>query len=401
MKILFLCNKSPYPPKEGGPIAMNMIVEGLIHAGHQVKVLAINSNKYYINPDDIPETYRKQTGLELVDVDLSVRPLKAFLNLFSGKSFHVERFKSAKFRERLTGILKNEEFDVVQFEMLYMSAYLDTVKKHSGAVTILRCHNIEHLIWERIAENTSNPMRRMYVKHLSRKLKKYELSVVSRFDGIAAITRNDAEFFRMHTRVSKDRITDITFGIEIEKFGAVKETFEFPSLFSIGSMNWIPNQEGIRWFLNNVWPDIHSSFPDLTYYIAGRAMPGWLVESRIPNVKVVGEVEDALEFMLSKGVLIVPLFSGSGIRIKIIEAMAAGKAIISTTIGAEGINYTPGENILIADSPCEFFEMVSVSLNDIEFCRRLGSNARNLVITEHSTDQVIRKLEAFYQKSGA
>ena len=121
MKILLLCNKSPYPAREGGPIAMNMIIEGLIRAGHSVKVLAVNSNKYTVELSSIPEEYRKKTGIELVYVDLSIQPLAAFRNLFSNLSYHVERFISRDLEYVLIRILQAEKFDIVQFEMLYMS----------------------------------------------------------------------------------------------------------------------------------------------------------------------------------------------------------------------------------------------------------------------------------------
>ena len=152
----------------------------------------------------------------------------------------------------------------------------------------------------------------------------------------------------------------------------VKEDSDVPSLFSIGSMNWMPNEEGIRWFLEQSWPEIHRQYPDLKYYLAGRAMPEWMRTLNMPNVEVLGEVEDAQAFIRSKSIMIVPLFSGSGIRIKIIEGMAAARTIISTSLGAEGIHYTNGENILIANAPCEFFDMVSLCMEDKPRCRKIG-----------------------------
>jgi hypothetical protein len=201
MRILLLCNKSPFPAREGGPIAMNMIIEGLIRAGHSVKVLAINSNKYNVEISQIPEEYRKKTGIELVYVNLSIRPLSAFRNLFSSRSYHVERFVSRDLEKALIRILQAEKFDIVQFELLYMSPYAQIVKKYSDAKIILRTHNIEHLIWQRVAESIRNPLKRLYLQHLVRKLKNYECSVVRQFDGIAAITDKDAAFFRSANNV--------------------------------------------------------------------------------------------------------------------------------------------------------------------------------------------------------
>ena len=405
MKILLLCNKSPYPAREGGPIAMNMIIEGLIRAGHNVKVLAVNSNKYNVELSSIPEEYRKKTGIELVYVDLSIQPLAAFRNFFSNRSYHVERFISRNLENTLIRILQAEKFDIVQFEMLYMSPYAQVVRKYSDARIVLRAHNIEHLIWQRIAASTKNPLKRLYLQHLVRKLKKYECSIVRQFDGIAAITEQDAAFFRsagcwQPEAGNRSPVIAIPFGIDPEQFPETNAEPEFPSLFSIGAMDWIPNLEGICWFLEQVWPEIHRKYPELHYYLAGRHMPGWLREKRLPNVEVVGEVEDAMAFMHSKAILIVPLFSGSGIRIKIIEGMATGKPIISTTIGAEGIRYTRDHDIFIADTPVEFVQCISACIENKAMCETIGRNARDLILAEYNRDLIISKLLGFYQKIG-
>jgi glycosyltransferase involved in cell wall biosynthesis len=405
MKILLLCNKSPYPAVEGGPIAMNMIIEGLIRAGHSVKVLAVNSNKYKVDISSIPMGYRKKTGIELVYINLSIRPFDAFLNLFTSRSYHVERFISRDLENALIRILHAEKFDIVQFEMLYMSPYARIVRKFSDARIVLRTHNIEHLIWQRVAETTKNPLKRYYLRHLVRKLNNYECSVVRQFDGIASITEQDAVFFRSEQCLRPENgkqipVIAIPFGIDPDQFPVADEEPEFPSLFSIGAMDWIPNLEGICWFLEKVWPEINHRYPHLHYYLAGRHMPGWLMEKKIPNVIVVGEVENSQAFMRSKALLIVPLFSGSGIRVKIIEGMANGKTIISTTVGAEGIRYSREKNIFIADTPEEFIRCISNCVENKVLSETVGRNARNLVLAEYNRDLIISKLTGFYEKIG-
>ena len=161
----------------------------------------------------------------------------------------------------------------------------------------------------------------------------------------------------------------------------------------------MPNQEGIRWFLMNVWPDVNKQFPSLKFYLAGREMPDWMKHLHLPNVVIVGEVENAIAFIQSKSIMLVPLFSGSGIRIKIIEAMAAGKTVISTRLGAEGIRCTDHQDILIASIPCEFFEMISVCISDQQACNRIGFNARKLIQEEYDCKRIIEKLIVFYQQS--
>jgi glycosyltransferase involved in cell wall biosynthesis len=395
MNILFLCNKSPYPPKEGGPIAMNVNIGGLVKAGHSVKVIALNTNKYFIDPQEIPEKYKSETDIEFVYTDLSIKPVEAFANLFSSKSYHVERFVSHNVNKKLIQILKDNSFDIVQLEMLYMAPYIETIKQHSNARVILRAHNIEHLIWERITSVTKNPLKKWYIGNLTKKLKNYELSVMDKFDGIATITAKDAEFFR--DAGCRIPLTDIPFGIDVENYKPQYFEEKEISLFHLGSMNWMPNEEGVRWFLDKVWPLIHKKSPKLKFYLAGRMMPDWLTNLKIKNVEVVGEVDDATEFINKKGIMIVPLLSGSGIRIKIIEGMALGKTIISTTIGAEGINYEDGKDILIANTPEEFSKVVEKCILDRNYCSAIGRNARKLIENDHNISKIIGKLEDFYK----
>lgn len=296
MNILLLCNKSPWPPKEGGPIAMNAMVTGLMQAGHLVKVLAINSNKYNIPEDSIPTEYRRSTRFETVYIDLSVKPWPAFLNLFTGRSYHVERFISEDFSSTLISVLKTEKFDIIQFETLFTTPYLPLIKKYSSARLVLRAHNIEHLIWKRVASKSRNPLKRLYLTHLWKTLRKYEFETLNQVDGIVAITGKDAESFRKmapHTPV-----TGIPFGIDTGKAVTVIAAARPPAtLFHIGAMNWIPNQEGIRWFLQKVWPVLVKKYPDLTFHLAGREMPAWLKNLKMKGVVVDGEVPDAARYM--------------------------------------------------------------------------------------------------------
>ncbi len=395
LKILFICNKSPWPAKEGGPMAMNNIIEGVIAAGNKVKVLAVDSDKYPVGPDDIPAGYRKKTGIEFVHLDLAVRPLPVFLNLFSKKSYHVQRFISKAFEEKLVEILQKEPFDIVQLETLFMAPYIGVIRKYSRAGIVLRAHNIEHLIWKRLCAKSGNVFKRYYLKHLFTTLENYEKLVLDRFDGILPITEKDAVFFKKYCRKP---VKTIPFGINPEGRFLPDAGQPENALFHIGSMNWMPNEEGIRWFLNKVWPSVHAKFPNLKLYLAGRSMPRWLLQLQMDNVIVLGEVPDAGDFILSRSISVAPLFSGSGVRIKIIESMGFGRAVISTKTGAEGIEYTDGQNIMIADTAEEFVSAVSCLYKNPEEAARIGNNARQLIERKHNNRKIIQRLEAFYRE---
>jgi glycosyltransferase involved in cell wall biosynthesis len=395
LNILFLCNKSPWPAREGGPIAMNNIIEGMYEAGHNVKVLALNTNKYQVQPEDIPENYRKKTKIELVYVDLSIRMFDAFFNLFTNKSYHVERFISKKFDEKLIEVLEENKFDIVQIELLFMSPYIKSIRKYSDARIVLRAHNIEHLIWERLESSVRNPVKKFYLRHLAKTLKHYEMNILQSYNGIVPITEKDATFFKEHTTTP---VYPVSFGIDTSKIKTSDIKDQEHALFHIGAMNWLPNEEGIKWFLEHVWPKVHQLLPGIKLYLAGREMPDWLINTDLKNVFVVGEVEDAQEFIESKAISIAPLLSGSGIRIKIIESMALGKAVISTSIGAEGINYTNKQNILIADTPEEFVQAIQFLFNDPVQTKRIGDNASKLIRQQHDSKKIIEQLVQFYHQ---
>ncbi len=395
MNILMLCNKSPFPPSEGGPMAMNSIVNGLLEAGHKVKILAVNSEKYHIKEDDIPKEYRQKTGIELVDVDLRIKPFEAFKNLFSDESYHVKRFISSNFTDKLIEILKKDKYDIVQLEMVYMAPYIQTIRENSDAKIVLRAHNVEHLIWDRIAKKTKFAPKRWYINHLVKTLKKYELNVINKVDGIAAITYRDAAFFRGETAVP---VIDIPYGVNPDNFEPHYEVKDMPSLYHIGSMNWMPNEEGISWFLNNVWDKLSKREPNLNLNLAGRHMPKWLMKLKKKNVNVLGEVADAKEFIRNNDIAIVPLLSGSGIRIKIIESMAMGRTVITTMIGAEGIQYSEYENIIIADTAAKMTEVIHKIIKQPKEAQRIGMNARKLVEEVYNNKKIIERLLIFYDE---
>ena len=386
----------PFPPKDGGSIAMNILTEGLIKCGNEVKVLAVNTPKHFIKEENIDREYRKRTDFKSVFINTSIKPFSAFVNLFSSQSYNVVRFYSNDLETKLIKILKSQEFDVVQLETLWVALYVDVIRKHSKAKIVLRSQNVEYAIWERLAEAASNPLKKMYLKLLAKRLKNYELSMLNKYDGIATITDIDGNAFKKLGCTVP--VINIPFGIDISKYKEDKLSAEFPSVFHIGAMDWMPNSDGIKWFLENVWKQIPALHPDVKLYLAGRNMPEWLSQLKMQNVVVVGEVEDSHLFINSKSIMIVPLSSGGGMRVKIIEGMALGKAIISTSIGAEGIEYENGKDILIANTAGEFVEALNKCLGDKTYTERVAHNARILAENKYDNLAICKKLTEFYHQ---
>lgn len=395
MRILQLCYKPPYPPVDGGTLAIDSVTQGLILSGCEVKVLTVSTDKHPYDATKIPQSYVDKTSIEAIYIDTRIKPLSAFVSLLCGQSYHVKRYASRAFNDKLVQILKSEEFDIVHIESIFLTPYVNTVRKYCSAKVILRAHNVENRIWRQLSIGERNPFRKWYLKHLSLALDVYEREHVNDYDGVISITDQDADAFR--EMGCRKPITTVAFAIE--PYVASKKISVAPlSLFHIGSMDWKPNIEAIDWFLDRVWPLLHQTLPQVQLYLAGRRMPKRLIEAQIDGVTVVGEVDNAALFMESKSINVVPLLSGSGIRVKILEAMSMGKPVVATTVAARGIKYTEGENILIADSPQDFVKKIRDCVDDPEYAATIGSSAKMLIESEYTIQQQTEKLISFYNR---
>jgi len=394
MKVLQLCHKSPYPAKDGGCLAILNISQGLINAGVELKILTIETTKHPFEKEIIPKDFLKKTGIESVFIDTSLNIVDAFSSLITQDSYNISRFFSPDFDFKLTEELQNNEYDIIHLESLFMTPYISSIRAYSDARIVLRSHNLEFIIWKRLAKQSGNMAKKAYLKLLAHQLKNYELDVLNQVDGIAAISKRDAkDFSELGSKKPKEVIP---FGINLEEYQYKNENNAELSLFHLGSMDWTPNVEGVNWFLETIWPQIHKDFPNANFYIAGREMPEEFYKKNLTNVHVVGEVEDAKKFITSNSIMIVPLLSGSGIRVKIIEGMALGKAIISTSIGAEGLNFIHKDNIWIADNKNDFIEAINYFNKENDRIQQMGIAARELVKNEYDEAIIINNLINFY-----
>lgn len=374
---------------------MNNITSGLINAGHEVRLLTIYTHKHDLELDKLSKAYLEATKIQGVHVDTRVNLVDAFSSLITQDSYNISRFFSADFDIQLSKILKTQKFDIIHLESLFMTPYIATIRRFSKAKVVLRSHNLEYIIWERVAEGTKNPAKKAYLKYLSKKLKDYELNVITQMDGIVSISEEDAEKYR--SLGLKKPLVNIPFGIDLEKYTGERKSSEL-ALFHLGAMDWRPNIEGLLWFLDEVWPKVHQAHPDLKFYLAGRNMPEMLLNTNLPNVHVLGEVPSAIDFMNSKQIMIVPLLSAGGIRVKIIEGMALNRNVISTSIGAEGINAIPGRDLQIADTPQEFLSAIDHLVKNVKLREDQGKSARKLVEERFDNKVLTQELTRFYKE---
>ncbi len=396
MKILQLTNKFPYPEKDGGAIACMNMLKGFFELGHKVSVLSMSTKKHQVVESQIPEDVKKLATFYFVNVEAEISVVGAVLNLlFSKLPYNAERFIDGAFEKKLTELLLANQYDVIQLEGLYLCPYISIIKKYSKASIAYRAHNIEYEVWERTA-SLAHGIKKWYLKLLSSRIKQFEISFINAYDILVPISSRDASLLDKLGN-TKPKIVSQT-GIDAQNYIPDQQNIEFPSVFHIGSLDWAPNQEGLLWFLKNCWPTLVTNFPELKFYVAGRNTPAWLREKLTQtNVVVLGEVEDARQFINSKAIMIVPLFSGSGMRIKIIEGMALAKPIVSTSIGTEGIATTTGENIIVADSGNEFIEAVTALINNKPYFEKISGNARTFVTENFNNLGIVKKLAEFYQ----
>ncbi|MEY4329838.1 MAG: hypothetical protein RL609_586 [Bacteroidota bacterium] len=397
MRVLQLCHKPPLPAKDGGCIAMNNLTQGLLDAGHKVKILTIFTHKHDLILDELDPDYIQKTDIEGVHVDTRINFVDAFTAFMTNDSYHVNRFFSPDMDIKIDRLLRKHSFDVIHLESLFMTPYIGTIKRHSRAPIILRAHNIEYTIWEKIAIGTKNPIKKIYLNFLAKQLREYELMMFNSVDGIATISESDK--IRMMQLGVRRPIKTIAFGIDLNLYHCQPTTPENENkLFHLGAMDWEPNVEGLMWFMDKVWPSIHQKFPHLTLHLAGRNMSDEFKAKSLPNVFIQGEVEDAIQYIQDHDIMVVPILSGGGVRVKIIEGMALGKAIISSTIGAIGIEYKEKENILIADTVLEWIQSIESLMEKPDKKVRIQNNARQFAESHFDNKFITKELIQFYKE---
>jgi polysaccharide biosynthesis protein PslH len=396
MKILFLSNKVPFPPKDGGSIATLAMINSFARDGHETTVLAMNTRKHHVTPFEIPTEITSRTIIHMVEVAAKISVFGALKNfLFSTLPYNAERFIDQKYKDKLELLLTNHEYDIIQLEGLYLIPYIPIIRKSSKSKIVYRSHNIEHEIWERIASNAKG-IKKIYLKNLSNRLLAFEKSAIDQYDLLVPITGRDENQLNLLGN-SKPSIA-IPTGVDLSAKESVPVDFEM-NLFSIGALDWAPNQEGLIWFLEKCFPSIVEKFPDVRFKIAGRNAPIWLIERlKHPHIDYLGEIDDASLFIRQNGIMVVPLLSGSGMRIKIIEGMEFSKPIVTTPVGCEGIQAENGKHIFIADNPEEFSKCIVTLLENMGLMLKIGENAAEFVFQNYDNQVLNKKLVAFYNQ---
>ena len=394
MRILQVCKKFPWPPRDGESIAILNLSRGFALSGHEVTVLAMNTPKHRYDPGFLPDEAKAIARFYAIDVDTRIKPFSAFFNLFTRNSYNLERFYSEDFKEGLYGLIRDQSFDLIQLEGLYLAPYFNTIRRATNAPVVMRSHNVEFEIWEKLAKGERRMLRRHYMKLLASLLKRFETETLNAFAALVPISPADETRFRALGATLP--IHTCTASISTSSYLGYHDRAEVDTIGYLGALDWVPNREGVDWFLQYCLPTLRARNPKLKVRIAGRNAPSHWIGRQIDGVEFLGEVEDAKAFLSRQQVIILPLLSGSGMRIKMLEALAIGRPTVATAQAAEGIEVEHGRQALIADSPEDFVEGILALLQDSIKAESIGKEGQRLVNAQYDQEKVVYELLNFY-----
>ncbi|MHB8798305.1 MAG: glycosyltransferase family 4 protein [Thermoanaerobaculia bacterium] len=393
MKVLQLSPKVPWPPEDGGRVASRVLALSLLRAGAEVRLLSLNPVKHRVETAALPDEARA-VRLETIDHDTSLSVAGFLGSLLRGTSYNVDRFRSAAFERRVAAVIREEPPDVVLLESLYLLPCLPALRRATRAPVVLRSYNIEHEIWDRLVPGERNPVRRLLLAHLARRLRAFEVAARNAPDAIVPVTAEDAESYRRLGTTVPIHVAPV--GLETALVPDRSGEGEQGTLVFLGALDWRPNLEGVRWFLERVWPSIRKTVPEAKLVIGGSNPPAGLERTFSgEGVRCVGRVPDAQAFFASGAGMVVPLLSGGGMRVKILEAMALGVPVVSTRLGATGIEARDGVGIRLADEPGSMAAACIELLSDPTGAAVLGRAGRRSVLARFDADVIARELLEF------
>ncbi len=392
MRILWLLTLLPYPPDTGGKQDSFFMLREFADAGDEITCGVVYQGA---EPPDVPEGFARLVK-EVVFLPGNPKALHSRLlgSLGDDVPFKFRKYHSREASDILASLLEKENgFDFLLIDHLHLAPLMLEVREHlrkkgvSVPPLVLRSPNVESTIVTKYAERVENPLVKAFAQRESRKVKAYEAGVLAEFDLVAAISPVDkATFEGISDRPAN--IISVTAGVEVDKLRPSDEPPVDGEVVFVGTFDWQPNVDGALWLANEVWPKVAEAYPKAHLSLVGRKPPPLIENLAGDSIAVTGEVESVEEYVARAGCCVVPLWIGSGMRLKILEAFALGRAVVSTSLGAEGIEIEDGGNILIRDEPESFAKAVIDVLTKPELRDRLGTNARALVERRYSWKRV-------------
>lgn len=394
MKLLILDEEFPFPLNTGKRIRTFNLVARLAKS-HKVYYIANGQSDSVgfkalaaagITPVAVERKIPRKSGLLFY--------LRLLFNLFSRYPYIVSSHYSSLFAEKLSYCLKQDRFDIVIAEWTPYAVYLQGVRESRKVIV---AHNLEHRIWERYFRNERNILKKWYIGKQLRKVRRFEMESFAKVDGVAAVSPVEAgEIARYGRELTVEVVPN---GVDLDYFGGEWVEADNSTMIFVGSMNWRPNQDAIQYFVRDIFPLIKKDINNAKTVFVGQDPPASILKlGDTAGIEIVGRVDDVRPFVRKAGVYVVPLRIGGGTRLKILEALAMKKAVVSTSVGAEGIAVTPEVNILIGDSPEEFASQVKRVISDKNLRSKLGEAGRELVEKNYGWDRIAVTLENFLHR---
>lgn len=389
MKVLYISPQIPYPLTDGGKISIYSSIKSLALLGHNIDFFAYAKNT---KKNEAYDELKKICNPYFLDIDTPYTITGAIKNLFSNLPYNVEKYHRYDILPVFDKYFENNKPEIVFLNNIHMAWLYDYIKsKVPDAKIILREENFEAFIMYRFYQNTKNLLLKIYSYIQYKRLLKYETSITEKFDAVIMISQEDEKNIRNYNPRIKTFSIPSAVNTEVEKS---IEKIEKKTLAHVGSLSWEPNYQSLIWFIDNVMPLLIKKFTDVKLYIYGNLANRNI---KIPNdlknnIEIVGFVDDIKKHTLSKEVLVVPLQIGSGIRIKILEFLAWGAVIVSTDIGKEGIDIKDSEHLLIANTPQEFVDKISLVFENKINKQEITENAKIFIKNNYSFEAVAKLL---------
>jgi glycosyltransferase involved in cell wall biosynthesis len=334
MRILVLSHKPPYPIVDGGCLAMSRFLLDLCEMSRiqHIDYFTLSTHKHHFEPVVFQSLDLPKVTFQGIEIDTKLKVIPALTCLLTNQSYHTKRFLDNKVSKILVEKLRSESYDVVIFESLYAAIYTPIIREVFSGKICYRSHNLEYRIWEDLSKNEYKPLKAWYIRQLAKSLKKEELSIWKLIDCIFSISKEDAAIMERYTRKTVHYVPSSMpeNGMEL-KWNTNRICF-------LGAFDWEPNMEAMKWFIQEVFPLLLAKHPLLQFHIAGRKSQLIPNEWRGKNVIIHGFVENPLLFIAENGLFIASLQSGSGIKMKVLEAMSIGAPCVLTTKAAEGLS---------------------------------------------------------------
>ncbi len=395
LKILQLSPRFPFPMDDGGKIGIGNILIEFYRQGCHVSFFTFINDE--ISDREINELKKYATPILLQHSTKNTIP-KIMKSILTNKSIYIEKHSGKKILKQFENLIGKNDFDVIHADHSAMAPIAIYLKKLSNKPTGLRLHNIEYMIWQRYAEILPKyHPKRIYILHQAELLKRYESRIYSEFDICFPITEVDKKLALELSPTSKQIVSGP--GID-DSYWVPDDTQERnPNELIIATVfSWKHNLDGLLWFIKNVLPIVRKQNPDISLSVIGKNIPDFLRNYKKEGVNVIGYVDDVRPYLSKAGIYIVPLFVGSGIRIKIIEAMAMKLPVLATSIAAEGINPKTENGIIICNNAKEFSDNIIELTTNFSMQKYLGENARKYSLSNFSWESNVNIIIENYKK---